>query len=156
MHPMKRLIPIFAAIILISANTQAQNYAPVGTSILDQLQQTNQGCGVVKITQNQHITQLLNDRLWQNTKNPGMQGFRIRIFSETGQTARERSNVAMYSFSEKYPGVKFYQKYENPYWKISVGDFRSKESAQKFYKQVLQDFPKAFLVPDWINFPTLE
>ena len=62
----------------------------------------------------------------------------------------------MDKFAELYPGMRFYQEYDNPYWKVSVGDFRSRESAQKFYQQVLSDFPKAFLVTDWINFPDLD
>ena len=59
-------------------------------------------------------------------------------------------------FMEKYPDIRVYQSYDNPYWKISVGDFRTRESAQKLYHQLLVDYPKAFIIPQWINFPPLE
>lgn len=153
---MRRRIIIQVVALVISYCSSAQGVTGDGGGIIDALQRTQPGKGTVVINQSMHISQLLNDRLWQNTKNPGMQGFRVRIFLETGQNARSRSNQVMYAFMEKYPGVKVYQDYSNPYWKISVGDFRNKESAQKFYQKLLGEYPKAFLVPDWINFPSYE
>lgn len=140
-----------ATTMLLALGAKAQSQ-----SIVQQLQNRVNGQGTVVINQSQHVSQLLNDRLYQNTQKPGLSGFRIRIFSETGQNARERSSQVMDKFAELYPGMRFYQEYDNPYWKVSVGDFRSRESAQKFYQQVLSDFPKAFLVTDWINFPDLD
>lgn len=152
---MNKLIQI-VIVILLPLGTIAQQGQTQTNSMLYIVQQHEQGKGTIVIHQDQHITQLLNNRLWQNSKNPGMQGFRIRIFSELGQTARQRSTEVMNAFMQKYPGVKVYQSYENPYWKISIGNFRNKESAQRFYQEILKDYPKAFLIPDWIYFPTLE
>lgn len=152
---MKKLLFTFL-FLLVSLCVSAQEGFTVSGSILYIVQQAEEGKGTVTIKQDQHITQLLNERLWQNTQRPGMQGFRIRIFSELGQTARQRSVEVMNDFMTRFPGVKVYQTYENPYWKISVGNFRSKESAQKFYQEILKYYPKAFLVPDWIYFPSFE
>lgn len=143
-------------LLLLLAAPNATGQQVEAQNILHLLQERVPGQGTVVITQSQHISQLLNDRLWKNAQKPGMDGFRIRIFSETGQNARENSQQAIARFSERYPGVKFYLAYDNPYWKVAVGDFRTRESAQKFYQQLLKDFPKAFLVSDWINFPDLE
>jgi hypothetical protein len=84
-----------------------------------------------------------------------MEGYRIRIFFELGQFARKNSEDIMQAFMEKYPGVPVYQNYQNPYWKVSVGDYRSREEAIKFYNQIIKDYPKAFIIPERINFPPL-
>ncbi len=125
-------------------------------NIIKRLQEHKPNQGKVVVKQDASITNMLDLHVLQNAKNPGMQGFRIRVFFELGQNARRNSEESMRVFMEKYPGVKVYQSYDNPYWKISVGDFRSRESAQKFYQQLLTDYPKAFIIPDWVNFPSLE
>lgn len=145
-------------LLLFPANLMAQelDYDYGIDNIIKYLQETKPNQGAVTIKQDAYIANMLDLHVLQNAKNPGMQGFRIRIFFELGQMARKNSEESMRVFMEKYPGVKVYQSYDNPYWKISVGDFRSRESAQKFYQQLLADYPKAFIIPDWVNFPSLE
>lgn len=123
--------------------------------IVTELQKNVPGQGVVTIRQSDAITQLHGIRYLHNAKSPGMEGYRIRIFFELGQFARKNSEDIMQAFMEKYPGVPVYQNYQNPYWKISVGDYRSREEAIKFYNQIIRDYPKAFIIPERINFPPL-
>ncbi len=152
-----RKIFLIAVLTLAGFNLLAQ-----GTNentilpILEKLQKNIPGQGKIVIKQDNSVTQLHSLRYLQNAKSPGMEGFRIRIFFEIGQFARKNSEDVMQAFMEKYPGVPVYQSYQNPYWKISVGDFRSRESALKFYYEILKDYPKAFIVPERVNFPSLE
>lgn len=152
-----RKIFLFLAISLAGFNLLAQ-----GTNentilpIVEKLQENIPGQGKIIINQDNTVTQLHSLRYLQNAKSPGMDGFRIRIFFEIGQFARKNSEDVMQAFMEKYPGVPVYQSYQNPYWKISVGDFRSRESALKLYYEILKDYPKAFIIPERINFPSLE
>ncbi len=147
------LLVLFSAVTLFAQELNGGNEID---NIIKRLQESKPNQGRIVIRQDAQIANLLDLHVLQNAKNPGMQGFRIRIFFELGQNARRNSEESMRVFMEKYPGVKVYQSYDNPYWKISVGDFRSRESAQKFYQQLLIDYPKAFIIPDWINFPSLE
>ncbi|MGE0077717.1 MAG: SPOR domain-containing protein [Bacteroidales bacterium] len=147
------LVLLFATSNLVAQDLNSDNEID---NIIKQLQENKPNQGQVIIRQDPQIANLLDLHVLQNAKNPGMQGFRIRVFFELGQMARKNSEESMRVFMEKYPGVKVYQSYDNPYWKISVGDFRSRESAQKFYQQLLVDYPKAFIIPDWVNFPSLE
>ncbi len=147
------LLVLLSATTLVAQDISANNEID---NIIKRLQANKPNQGKVVVKQDAQIANLLDLHVLQNAKNPGMQGFRIRIFFELGQNARRNSEESMRVFMEKYPGVKVYQSYDNPYWKISVGDFRSRESAQKFYQQLLVDYPKAFIIPDWVNFPSLE
>lgn len=147
------LLMLFSTAMLFA---QEENGGNEIDNIIKRLQEHKPNQGKVVVKQDASITNMLDLHVLQNAKNPGMQGFRIRVFFELGQNARRNSEESMRVFMEKYPGVKVYQSYDNPYWKISVGDFRSRESAQKFYQQLLTDYPKAFIIPDWVNFPSLE
>lgn len=152
-----RKIFLVVALSLAGLNLLAQgNNENTILPIVEKLQENIPGQGKIVINQDNTITQLHSLRYLQNAKSPGMDGFRIRIFFEIGQFARKNSEDVMQAFMEKYPGVPVYQSYQNPYWKISVGDFRSRESALKFYYEILKDYPKAFIIPERINFPSLE
>jgi hypothetical protein len=54
----------------------------------------------------------------------------------------------------KYPELKSYTQFALPnYYKVRVGNFRTKTEATKLYLLVTKAFPDAYLVPDYINFP---
>ena len=146
---------LFNLLFLICAFAAEHVHGPGVSGFVENQNESNEQ-GKVKITQDPVISNLLELHILQNAKNPGMNGFRIRIFLELGQNARRNSEAVMNAFMEKYPSIRVYQSYDNPYWKISVGDFRTRESAQKLYHQLLVDYPKAFIIPQWINFPPLE
>lgn len=73
-------------------------------------------------------------------------GFRIRIFFDNKQQARELSSQVVEEFKLLYPEVGVYRKYENPYFKVTVGDFRTKSEAMKFLHEVKKLYPAAFIV----------
>jgi len=59
-------------------------------------------------------------------------------------------------FISKFPDINSYQLYADPgYFKIRVGDFRTKAEAAKLFLLITKQFPDAYLVPDFINFPDL-
>jgi len=85
-----------------------------------------------------------------------MEGFRIQIYSSSNRNAREESNKVMAEFISKFPDIKPSLLYAEPgYFKIRAGDFRTKTEATKLYLIVSKEFPDAYLVPDFINFPDL-
>ncbi|MFP4041249.1 MAG: SPOR domain-containing protein, partial [Bacteroidales bacterium] len=58
-------------------------------------------------------------------------------------------------FYEQFPDIPIYREYDSPYFKIYVGDFRTKIEAIKSLKKIQKHFPSAFVVPDTINYPEL-
>ncbi|MHC1703889.1 MAG: SPOR domain-containing protein [Tenuifilaceae bacterium] len=124
--------------------------------IFTQLKHYGLNQGKVTITQDQEIEHLFNRYVLKNARQPGMNGYRIRIYLDLGQKSRKKSEEIVTEFYEKYPGINVYRTYTSPYYKVSVGDFRTKDNALKLYHQLLKEYPKAFIVPEWINFPPLE
>ncbi len=124
--------------------------------IFTQILHMNPNQGKVTIKQDQEIEHLFNRYVLKNARQPGMNGYRIRIYLDLGQKSRKKSEEIVTEFYEKYPGISVYRNYESPYYKVSVGDFRTRDNAFKLYLQLKKDYPKAFIISEWINFPPLE
>jgi len=151
----KILIPLL--IIWCAINAVGQNHTSTrGDDILVQIRQNKPNQGKVTINQDPQIERVFNLDIMQNARQPGMYGYRIRIYFDLGQKSRKQSEDLANDFMLKYPGVSVYRSYISPYYKVSVGDFRTRDNALKLYNLLLKDYPKAFIVPEWINFPPLE
>jgi hypothetical protein len=84
-----------------------------------------------------------------------IKGYRVQIYSGSN---RVDANKIKSDFLETYMGEKIYFDYKQPYYKVRVGDYRTKVEAQKMYQLLLLDarFKGVLIVPDDINFPELK
>lgn len=83
-------------------------------------------------------------------------GFRVRIFFDNKQTARIDSEETEKLFKSKYHGVSVYRSYVNPYFKVTVGDFRTRSEAVQLMRRIQGDFPSAFVVKENIVYPVVD
>lgn len=72
-------------------------------------------------------------------------GYRVCIFFDNGQDARAGAVAARDLFEETYAGIPVYMVYENPYFKVSVGNCLTAEEAVILKGRVSGTFPRAFL-----------
>ena len=156
----RRLILISFVFGFLYSFSQAQSF--VKTSDLFSNQDNNPNSGELNIKQDPALDTLIsryiygNERLNIEHSHYGMQGFRIQIYSSSNRSAREESNKARAEFMIKFPEIVSYPLYAEPgYFKVRVGDFRTKAEATKTYLLVSKEFPHCYLVPDFINFPSL-
>lgn len=99
---------------------------------------------------------LMNEKVYDQNGNYGMKGYRIQIYSSSNRNAREESGKARAEFISKFQEIESYLMYSEPgYFKVRVGDFRSKEETTKLFLAISKVFPDAYIVPDVINFPEL-
>ncbi len=90
--------------------------------------------------------------LLYNQKDPGVMGYRIRIFRDSGTDAKERAMNVRSNFIMKYENVEADLKYvENIDWVIYVGNCRTRSEVLKLYNKVKVDFPYSFIVSQRIN-----
>lgn len=85
-----------------------------------------------------------------------LSGFRVRIFFDNKQTARAASEEAEKFFKSKYHGISAYRSYVNPYFKVTIGDFRTRSEAVQLMRRIQGDFPSAFIVKESIVFPIVD
>ena len=82
-----------------------------------------------------------------------MSGYRIRVYFDNGQSARNRSEAIARSISYSFPGIGVYRTFASPNFKVSVGDFRTKDEALKVYQALKATYPTALILKETINYP---
>lgn len=92
------------------------------------------------------------------TANPdrAISGYRVRIFFDNKQTARAESEKTLKKFESMYPEILAYRTYANPYFKVTVGDCRTKSEAMALLSKIKRSFPSAFVVKENISFPLVD
>ena len=73
-------------------------------------------------------------------------GYRIVIFMSNTQTARRDAVAAQENFALLFPSEQSYLTYENPYFKVAVGNCTSQEEALILLGRLRGTFPKAFMM----------
>ena len=73
-----------------------------------------------------------------------LSGYRVCIFFDNGQDARAGAMEAKTLFEEQFPGIKLYMVYENPYFRVTVGNCLTIEEAIILKGKLAATFPKAF------------
>lgn len=84
-----------------------------------------------------------------------MPGYRIQIFMESGNEALNTAEEAKETFIEKYNQTPAYLIFSAPYYRVRVGDFRTRLQAEKFLQEINRHYPNAWVIKDDINFPEL-
>jgi hypothetical protein len=112
--------------------------------------------GDIHIYQDPRVDTLLKLHKDLNIKSPKIDGWRVNIFFETGNNSKKLAMEAKAGFVQKYPNVPSYLVFQEPYYKIRVGDYRTQLEAEKFLKTITNEYPNAFVVEDKINYPELD
>jgi len=148
---MKRHFLGFIFLILVNFGISAQTGDAGRPQILTNLSQRDGAGGQIEIDQSQQIESLLNMQIANNFLQKGIPGFRIQIFSQSGQTARQRADETRASFVRRFPEITVHQEYNAPNFQVFVGDFRTKNDALREMKRIERSFTRAFIVPTIIQ-----
>jgi len=121
-----------------------------GKSILSLMPEDN-----VWISQSGAIKDAMNEHIRANSEKK-ISGYRVRIFFDNKQDSRVESEAALDKFQRLFPGTAAYRNFANPFFKVTVGDFRTRSEAAQFHQMVVRDFPTAFVVKEIINYPVVD
>lgn len=86
-----------------------------------------------------------------NYTSSGIDGFRVQIFSESGNNAKEHAQQALLDFNLLDSGIPSYIIYQQPNFKVRCGDYRTKAEARRLLKQLSGQYPGAYIVKDNIR-----
>ncbi|MDR3188076.1 MAG: SPOR domain-containing protein [Prevotellaceae bacterium] len=114
-----------------------------------------QAPGVISVKASAAIEQLVQKHIAYNAQHLKIDGYRIRIYRDNSGNARQRSQEISDNFAGLFLDIPVYRNYDNPYFRVSVGDFRTKDDALRVYVHIKQLYPKAYIVQEAINFPAL-
>lgn len=134
-------------------------------TIFDELESPAAGAGTVRIYQEPAIQQMVGRYLSSNDieRNNNltylkMQGFRAQVFSGNNQRkSKEEAIRKEKMIKELYPDLPTYVTYTAPFWKLRVGDFRSREEAYSLIRDLKETFPsfakEMYIVKDEVKIP---
>ena len=158
----RKLFLLFVVLCFSTMIVRAQFF--VKTSDLFSANNDNQHMGKLNIIQDPALDSLISRyilgyiNLKQKNGFEGMEGYRIQIYNSSSRNAREESGKVQAEFINKFPEKLYFEKsyllFSEPgYYKIRVGDFRTKTEATRIFLLISKVFPDAYIVPDIINFP---
>jgi hypothetical protein len=83
----------------------------------------------------------------------GVEGWRVQIMFKTKKEEIQQLKI---TFIKLYPKIPAYLEYDAPYYRVRVGNCRTKLEAIKIQRQISKNFPGAYAVPEIINFSQLK
>lgn len=109
----------------------------------------------VSINQSPEVADAVRKHIYAN-RDRTIKGYRVRIFFDNKQTARAESEKILKDFRKAYPEIAVYRVYANPYFKVTVGDFRTRSEAMEMLSRIKYSFPSAFVVKENIDYPAVD
>lgn len=109
--------------------------------------------GSLHVNQDSRIDRLMWKQREVYHANNTLSGFRVQIFMEIGNEAVDHANVMKKEFEEQFPELPIYLSYEQPYYRLRVGDFRNRVEAEKYLRILKPRYSLAFVTADVINPP---
>jgi len=79
-------------------------------------------------------------------------GYRIQIAAYSGVNSKSQAEAAKNSFISLFPYTKAYLLYNEPYFKVRVGNYYSRLQAYKDLEVIRLTYPSAYIVPDKITY----
>ncbi len=102
--------------------------------------------GTIEIVlSNPEITSLIDAYKAEGEKDQTIKGYRVQILSADNRNDINRVKSQFYTL---FPDVKSFVIYQQPNFKLRVGNFRTRLEAHKVWQEVVKSFPGAFITPD--------
>ena len=112
--------------------------------------------GNIELIQDQRVDRLVKKHIDFNDSKEGMDGYKIQIYFDSGNGSKSKAYGQKARFLAKYPDVEADMIFQEPNYKVRVGNFRTRMEAQGFLNEIKGDFESAFIVIDIINLPDID
>jgi SPOR domain len=90
----------------------------------------------------------INEETTRNARR-NVAGYRIQVINTSDRNAAISAKTKIYQL---FPELKAYLLYQSPYFRLRVGNFKDKEEAEEYRKELSKEFPNTvFLVRDIVE-----
>jgi len=147
---MKQFLFIFFFLISFKSFSQTETFKLENSGIVSS--EKNYNNGIVIITQNSQLRKIVKRHIEVN--NNKFDGWRVQIYFGSGQKAMSQAQNAKRKFLIRYGNKNSaYIVYDSPFFKVRVGDFRTKAEAMFFKNKIEKTFPQSWVIPDKVFYP---
>lgn len=101
-----------------------------------------------------HTVDTLLLRRMEHRMEKQSEGYRVLVFSQSGNHSKSAAIEAKSAFDLIYPECKSYILFEEPYFKVKAGNFTTRVDAELFLRSIKKDYPYAFIVKDVLDVKT--
>ena len=98
------------------------------------------------------ILKIQEDYVYNWRKVGEISGYRIQIAAYSGVNSKSQAEYARNSFNSLFPYTRSYLIYNEPYFKVRVGNYYTRLEAYKDLETIRETYPSAYIVPDKINY----
>ena len=117
------------------------------TTIVANAQQGN-----VVIKTDPRVDSLITMHVAYNQAYPFIEGFRIQLYKDSGNDALDAAHDIMDKFHEDFPDIPAYLGFQEPYYRVRVGDFRTRLEALEQLEKIKRKFRNVWVIKDYIRF----
>ena len=111
-------------------------------------------CGVlqaqVRVVGDVAVEQMVAKHVELNNKSKTIPGYRVQIASFSGTSSKANAFDLRDRFSADFPEVQVYIVFDEPNFKVKVGDFRTRLEAYAFLQKI-KEFYKGYITKDNIS-----
>ena len=97
---------------------------------------------------NKKLDAILDTIAMRNKSVKFTNGFRIQIY--VGNDRRAADDAKIYTY-QKYPEIFPYLSYQQPIYKVKIGDFLNRMDAERYYSDIKDLYPSAMILPDKVE-----
>ena len=108
--------------------------------------------GTVRYDIEPEIVRIQEDYISNWRKVGEINGYRIQIAAYSGVNSKSQAEYAKNSFNNLFPYTKAYLIYNEPYFKVRVGNYFTRLQAYRDLETIKLTYPSAYIVPDKISY----
>lgn len=141
------MIKIVFAFILCFFVASAYSQGNTGATFFNKISNQGSGQGSLTIVQDPGIAKLVGIHMDASNRSKVIDGFRIQLYLGSNNNAKNEATQVKTRLLSLFPNERPHVIYEAPFWRVQVGDFRSKNEALSLYKKLKPEFPSCYAVP---------
>jgi uncharacterized lipoprotein YehR (DUF1307 family) len=98
------------------------------------------------------VDTLIRLHIEHNAQYPLMAGYRIQIFKESGNKALDEAKTIMDQFSEDFPDIPTYLTFQEPYYRVRAGNFKTKLEALGKLEKIKKKYRNVWVISDYVYY----
>ena len=97
---------------------------------------------------NKRLDAILDTIAMHNKSIKFTNGFRIQIY--VGSDRKSADDAKIYTY-QKYPEIFPYLSFQQPIYKVKIGDFLNRMDAERYFSDIKELYPSAMILPDRVE-----